>query len=303
MKILIIGASGQVGLALYKEHGLKGHTVLGTYFESNNKYPKNVVQMDITNFRSLNAIKEYSPDVVYLASANTNVDFCEKNPQESFKTNVKSVKYIADICDKIRTKLVFFSTDYVFDGIEGNYNERSVPNPICEYGKQKLISEFIVLTTNSKNLVIRTNAVYGNDVSRKNFVLRLKSNLEAGAEVKIPSDEYCTPTYTSNLAKSASELALKKESSGVYHITGNELISRYNFARKIAEVFQCDSSLIEPVFSEALGRPARRPKNGGLVSVRLDLTSHGNCEENLKRFQKNYDVIPEFCFAMPGRGN
>lgn len=289
MKVFVVSVTSQIGTALLKFHKSLGDEVFGS---CNSTVIDKFEKIDVTNRKDLEKIFYYSPDIVYICSAATNVDECERNPAKYFDLNVTAPKMIAEMCRSFKATPVFFSSDYVFDGIEGFYDETSVPNPINQYGQQKLIAEFEILKINSDSIIIRTNSVFGNDVKRSNFVLRLQENLQQGKAATIPYDELCAPTFTDDIAVVAAGL-LKEGFRGTAHAAGADFTSRYRWALEIADVFGFDRSLICPVTSNSLDRPARRPYNGGLRTILQTRTPA--CRpyfESLRHFSQNMDLLP-----------
>ncbi|MEM2121955.1 MAG: sugar nucleotide-binding protein, partial [Candidatus Woesearchaeota archaeon] len=151
MKVLLTGASGFLGTKIYSELISKGFEVVPLYHE----------QIDITNYNLLKKFfKRKNPELVIHAAALTNVDYCEENKEECFRVNVIGTEFLQEICYKQKIKLVFLSTDFVFDGLRGNYREESIRNPINYYGFSKMIAEDIVKKSD-KNLIIRASTIFG----------------------------------------------------------------------------------------------------------------------------------------------
>lgn len=267
MNTLVIGAAGQVGSALCAAH-TAADNLCGTYYTSGT-YFSNVTdgnKLDVSNkvevgqlFASLD-----EPDVVYMAAACANVDLCEQDPQAAWRVNVLGVKNIVDMIKGSEINFVFYSSDFIFDGKEGLYAEDSLPNPINEYGRQKLIAEHYIASNLEKYYIVRTNVVYGPDPRRRNFILRAMDKLRAGESINVPMDEWVTPTYTPDLANISIDLAKSGQPSGIYHVGGLQVVNRYKFALAAAKAFELDERLVVPVQSHTLGRPARRPLNAGL---------------------------------------
>jgi dTDP-4-dehydrorhamnose reductase len=258
---LVLGASGQVGKYLYKCLRETDEQTIGTSFLHSKP---GLVRLDIRNKQTLAArMEDWEPQVVYLPAAMTNVDHCEQNPDLTYQINVQGVCNVAKETKRIGAKLVFFSTDYIFDGTNGPYSEDDLANPLCQYGTQKLISEHYIALHSSDYLIVRTTVVYGWESRGKNFVQRLTNSLKKGEQVHVPLDQIGNPTYAPNLAEAVVELATSKE-SGIFHIVGPELISRFDFAVIAAETFNLDCQLIKPVTTAELGQIANRPLQAGL---------------------------------------
>jgi dTDP-4-dehydrorhamnose reductase len=262
MTELVIGASGQVGEHLFKAIQSADRDVIGTY---NNRTAPGLFFLNIGEKASVRKfIRIYKPDVIYLPASLTNVDYCELHPKESSKINVQGVKNVVDELKGTNSKLVYFSSDYIFDGVNGPYSELDTPNPISEYGRQKLISEDYISKNLTNYLICRTTVVYSWELQGKNFVQRLIHSLRKGDVVKIPVDQIGTPTYAPNLSQVVLELVQKDETS-IYNIAGPDLISRYDFAWAVAKIFDLDLRHIQGVETKDLNQPAKRPLNGGLI--------------------------------------
>jgi len=279
---LIIGISGQVGYALFSV--LKGQNkVYGTYCNySGDLFDNYAEPLDISNAEEVERIiNTYHPDVIWLPGAITNVDFCEKNEDLSYQVNVLGVQNVVNSIKGKNCLLVFFSSDYIFDGFAGPYKEIDEPNPQNIYGKHKLLAENVVRSVWS--LVIRTSWVYGPDLSGKNFVHRLVHNLSEGRKAAIRPDSSC-PTYSIDLAQCAIDV-VNNGYSGIINICGPRAMDKYNWAVEIAESFGLDTDLIERDLSAS---DIKRPQYGGLNISKLkqitsiQMRSFSNCVEEIK---------------------
>jgi dTDP-4-dehydrorhamnose reductase len=220
--------------------------------------------VDITQKeRTLEAIVDSAPSVVVHSAAETNVDRCETERDLARRINVGGTANIADACVKVGAKLVFLSTDYVFDGNKGNYAETDEPNPISFYGLTKLEAERIVASTSSGSLIVRTSVLYGWHPTKLNFATWILKGLRERQALRIVNDHINSPTLADNLAD-AIHKAIERNSHGILHIAGNERISRFGFALRIAKHFGLDVSLLVPVEMKDLGWIARRPRDSSL---------------------------------------
>ena len=221
-------------------------------------------QLDVRDAQQVQAlIHQLHPDVIYVPAALGNADWCETHPQESYAINVQGVANVARAAQKIGAKLVYFSSDYVFDGQSGPYNEDDLANPICEYGRQKVLAEHHLALHHPDALIIRTTVVYGWEQQGKNFVQRLRDVLGRSERLRVPVDQIGSPTYAPDLAAATIDL-VQKNARGVFHIVGPELANRYDFACEAARVFGLDESLIDAVTTEELGQIAPRPLCAGM---------------------------------------
>jgi dTDP-4-dehydrorhamnose reductase len=255
---LVIGGSGQVGEHLLRALGSDG---VGTYFE--NAVP-GLEHLDARDERAVaRLLRAVRPEAVYLPASEPNVDLCEREPEATASMNVGIAESVSRAAAGIGARLVFFSTDYVFDGAAGPYAEDDEPNPLSEYGRQKLAGERWALETPGA-LVVRTAVVYGWERQRKNFVVRLiEADRNGGAQWRVPVDQIGSPTYAPNLAAAVVELA-HAGAAGIYHVAGPEPASRYEFAMEATRVFQLDNVEVEPVETTELAQDALRPLSAAL---------------------------------------
>ncbi|MBX9694118.1 MAG: SDR family oxidoreductase, partial [Cyanobacteria bacterium] len=244
MKHLVIGASGQVGGALFACAHEQGMDVYGTCLTS---HRRNLRKLDITErSRVLRLVRELSPDVIYATAAMSSADRCEGEPELSYQVSVRGIENLIDAANRADAILVHISSDYIFDGKDGPYYETEPASPINVYGLHKVLAEHLIATKATRYLIVRTTVVYGWEDIGKNFVMHLKSKLIQGQAIKVPNDQIGTPTYNRNLARAIIEAVEKWETNGVINIVGPSLVSRYEFALQVANVFGLDPRLIKP---------------------------------------------------------
>jgi dTDP-4-dehydrorhamnose reductase len=220
--------------------------------------------VDITQKqRTIESIESTAPDVVVHTAAETDVDRCESERDLARRINVQGTENIADACSKVEAKLIFVSTDYVFDGKKGSYSETDEPDPISFYGVTKLEAERVVSSTLSNSLIVRTSVLYGWHPTKLNFATWVLKGLRERQILRLVNDHINSPTLADNLAN-AIRKAIELESQGILHIAGNERISRFDFARRIARRFDLDESLLLPVQMRDLKWVARRPRDSSL---------------------------------------
>jgi len=271
---LIIGISGLTGYRIAKT-ARSDYCVYGTF---NNRFLDlpdcNIHQLDITDNKKLRKlICDIKPDFIINASALHNVDYCEENKEEAYRINTKAVKSLYENSEKLGTKLVHISTDYVFDGKKKKpYSEKDPPLPLSIYGQSKLEGEKILAGSN--HLVIRPSVVYGwnpLELSKKksssgkdiNFALWILTKLHNNEPLKIVNDQFASATLADFLAESILKI-LEKKKSGLYHVSGLSCESRYDFTIKLAQEFGYDTSLISPVNSSEFKQKAKRPSHSCL---------------------------------------
>jgi len=223
-------------------------------------FPKE--RIDITKKEIFTAIKKVNPDVVIHCAAFTNVDECEIQKEKAWEVNVTGTENVAQACQEVDGKMIYISTDFVFDGKKGMYKETDKTNPINYYGKTKLEGEKRVKEICKNYVIARTSVLYGWH-ERLNFVTWVIEQLKNKNKIKIVTDQYTSPTLADNLAKALLEIA-EKDIRGLYHVTGSERINRYDFALKIADRFDLDKGLITPILSKELNQKAERPKDSSL---------------------------------------
>jgi dTDP-4-dehydrorhamnose reductase len=269
-RILIVGASGLVGSNCFKCLNQQEHfTIEGTYFKFS--------RPELHYYDTLNPgnpgnfdIKHFQPTHILHAGALTHVDFCEQNPAESYEQTVTSTRNILEIASETGAIVIYISTDYLFDGHSGPYDEKAVANPISVYGKHKLEAEQLVLSQSADNLVLRVTNVYGNEVRNKNFISRL---LDLGiaqreSELNLPSDQYATPVNAWDIARALC-LLIKDRKNGIYNIASTDYLNRVQLAEKILSKFPGHKVKINALQTELLKQHAARPLQGGLKSLKF----------------------------------
>jgi dTDP-4-dehydrorhamnose reductase len=263
MKALIIGASGQVGGTLAALCVRRKIEVYGT-----SRKGQGFLYLDLASPETIQAAFEKSrPDLVLLTSALTHVDNCERDPALAARINAEGPALVAAQCARAGAQLVYFSTEYVFDGAAGPYGEDDEPNPVSVYGRTKLEGERACLAVKGA-LSVRTTVVYSHNPASKNFIMQLIGNHKAGAKMRVPSDQYSNPTYAPELAAAVLDLAAAG-ASGVYNVVGPDWLNRYEFALKACEAFGFDPGFLEPKLTAELGQTAARPLRAGLKTAKL----------------------------------
>lgn len=229
--------------------------------------------LDITDPDALSRVfVDFEPDVVINCAAMTQVDECEIKRDVCWQVNALAVESLAKSCLVRGTRLVQVSTDFVFDGINGPYKESARPSPLSYYGRSKLAGENYARGAGmDKWSIVRTVLVYGvaENLQRNNFVWWLKDNLESGRTVQIVTDQWRTPTYALDLATGIEKM-VRFSKQGVYHLSGRELFSIYEFALEIAKTLDLDASLIQPATAASFSQPAVRPSKSGFIILKAE---------------------------------
>ncbi len=259
---VVIGASGLIGSHLLRIGRQRGNQVIGTTFRQN---VPDLLTVDVTERAAMAAlIAEYRPKVVFFPAATPNVDLCEAEPALTRRTNVDAVRTVAEIAAENECFVVFYSTDYLFDGSEGPYEEADPINPINEYGRQKRDAEDALREVlPDAHLIVRTTVVYGQERQGKNFLTRLIRTVRQGESIRVPDDQIGNPTLVDDLAETSWTLA-DMRAAGTYNVVGPDWIDRFAFAQEAARVFGLETERIHPVNTGELGQTAARPLRAGL---------------------------------------
>lgn len=264
MRILVTGASGFIGRTCLRE--LSRHEIAGTF---RSRPRPGLVHLDLLDPDEIRALLEsLRPDAVIHCAARPSVDWCEENPAEARRLNLDTTRRLLDECDRIEVRLAFLSTDYVFDGKSGPYDETATTNPINEYGRIKLEAERALLSSRGRHLVVRTTNVYGYDRESKNYLMAILPQVARGEPVRVAADQLGTPTLVTDLCRTIGGL-LEGPESGVVHLAGPETMDRVEWGRRAARMFGLDPTLITGAATSNLGQPAPRPLRAGLVCRRL----------------------------------
>ncbi|QXP69289.1 NAD(P)-dependent oxidoreductase [Polaribacter sp. R2A056_3_33] len=269
IKVVITGSNGLLGQSLLglllKEK--ETYQVFG-FSRGDNRSGRNdfsYVSIDITEEENLKKVLlEIQPDFIINTAAMTQVDDCENQKAACDLLNITVVKWLSEISAELNAHLIHISTDFIFDGIKGNYKETDIANPLSYYGASKLKSEALLLESSINYTILRTILVYGKvfDMSRSNIVLWVREMLEKGKEITIVDDQFRTPTYVEDLAL-ACKISMDKKATGIFNISSNELLSVYEIAQQIAVTFNLDKNLIKPISTSTLNQTAPRPAKTG----------------------------------------
>jgi dTDP-4-dehydrorhamnose reductase len=273
-KILITGANGLLGqkaTEIFRNES--SHELILTDLHDNAFESKgfDYFPMDITKKEEVkDAVRKYLPDIIINTAAYTNVDGCETERELSWKVNVDAVKHFIIASRVNSAKIIHISTDYVFDGKAGNYSESSKPNPLSYYGKSKLASENALVTSGIDFAIVRTMIIYGSGKNlRPNFAIWLINMLTEKNTVRIVDDQFGMPTMVDDLGWALVKM-VDLNKSGLYHICGSEYLSRYEFAVKLAEVYELNENLIMPIKTSDLNQSAERPMNSSFIQLKAE---------------------------------
>ncbi len=294
-KVLVTGSNGLLGQKIILGYAsLPEWEIIGTGLGPNritSDSDFSYVTLDITKRQDvLRVLEEQKPDVVINTAAMTNVDACEDDPMGCDELNVEAVKHLVEACEKINAHIIHLSTDFIFDGKDGPYDEDDIPNPLSYYGKSKLLSEGIVMKSQCKWSIVRTVLVIGitEGMSRSNIILWAKGALGTGNEISVVNDQYRTPTLAEDLADGCMLIAEKGE-AGVFNISGKDFLSILEIVHQIADYFGFDKSHIKEVSSETLNQRAKRPP---VTGFKLDKAIK-NLGYSPRSFRESIQIIEE----------
>ena len=269
-KVVITGSNGLLGQKLVKlflnKSNYEIHALSRGKNRLHNQKGYSYYDIDLLDKQYLlETLMTINPDVIIHTAAMTNVDACELQQEACDQMNVEVVAHILEYCENREVYLIHLSTDFIFDGEKGTiYKEEDTANPVNYYGRSKLKSEEMIRNSKISHAILRTILVYGlvDDNDRSNIVLWVKNSLENNKEISVVTDQLRMPTYAEDLAE-ACWLALKTRAEGVFNVSSNELMSIYEIAIAVADVFSLDKDLIKPVATDALSLPAKRPLSTG----------------------------------------
>lgn len=269
MRILITGSNGLLGQKLVKLCLERGLNFIATS-KGENRNPDcptiNYLSLDISIFSEINNVFQfYYPTHVIHTAAITNVDYCEDHIDECQDVNVQATKLLANACVQYKAHFQFLSTDFVFDGVKGNYSENDEVNPLSVYAKSKVDGENLLIQGEDLNWsIVRTIIVYGegNNLSRSNIVLWAKDALKSGNELTIVDDQFRAPTWADDLAWGCLEIILRNK-VGIFHISGPETMSVIDLVCRVADFYKLPKDQVKPIKSNTLNQAAKRPPKTG----------------------------------------
>lgn len=278
-KVLITGSNGLLGQKLvYKLKARPDLELIATARGENrllDKHGYRFLSMDIEDAASVDSVIDLvKPDCIIHTAAMTQVDDCELDHAACDRANVHAVQYIVDAAIRNNSHLIHISTDFIFNGKDGPYDEEAEADPLSYYGNAKWKGELIVQKSKLKWAILRTVLVYGivDNMGRSNIVLWAKGALEKGNPINVVDDQFRSPTLAEDLADGCI-LAMDKQATGIYNISGKDQLSIIDLVRQVADHYKLDKSLIRPVSSTTLNQVAKRPPITGFIldKARKDL--------------------------------
>jgi dTDP-4-dehydrorhamnose reductase len=269
MLLLITGSNGLLGQKLVSYCINQSIPFFATSKgpNRNSKCPSsNYIELDITQKDSVFLLVErLRPTAIIHTAALTNVDYCESNAEETKVVNEDATQFLFEAAQYVNAHFQLLSTDFVFDGLKGNYLETDLVNPLSVYAQSKVNAETFLLDSKYKNWSIaRTIIVYGTgeNLSRSNMVLWALEALPKNQKMNLVNDQFRAPTWADDLAFGCVQIVVKKQ-QGIFHLAGPVTRSVSEIVRTIAHLLKINEPLIEEISSNTLNQTAKRPKNTG----------------------------------------
>ncbi len=257
-EILVVGASGLVGSELMRHLG-------GRAAGTCNRHPSpGLLACDITDAdRTAKVVEAVSPRVIIHTAALTDVDYCETDPDASHAINVEGTRNVARAAAQAGARYIFVSTDYVFGGEQGPHKPHEAFAPVNVYGGHKAEAEGIVAATVDDHVILRACGLYGYQPAGKNFVQAVFECGRTGKEMRVPLDQWGSPTLASDISEAATRIA-DSDMRGAVHVAGPDYLTRLDLARRAADAFGLDPAFIHGVTTAELNQAAPRPLKAGL---------------------------------------
>lgn len=298
-KILITGSNGLLGQKLVHLISSSEYDLIATSRGENRMHFKEgytYKSLDIcVEQEVINLLSEEKPDYVINTAAMTNVDQCEEDKNGCDALNITAVKHLIKACESINAHLIHLSTDFIFDGEDGPYKETDLPNPISYYGESKLKAEEVVKQCKSPWSIARTVLVYGitEGMSRSNIILWVKNSIESKKDINVVNDQWRTPTLAEDLA-SGCFLIAKNDATGIFNISGEELLNPYQMAIYTADYFDLDKSFIHETDGSKFSQTAKRPPRTGFdISKAKNQLGYAPCS-----FEKGIEILDKQMKAL-----
>ena len=289
-KIFIAGGSGLLGLSssIYLS---KKYDVYSSYFK-NTSYPTyNNININLLEFDKLyKVLKKLDPDLIFNFAGLTNVEECELNSKKKKISNIDIPVNLSKISKILKKKFVHISTDHLFDDSKKVYTEDDIPNPLNNYGKSKYLSEIKVLNEYKESLIIRSNFVCSSTFSKISFIDNIVSNIKKKNNVNLFHDVYFTPV-TFNFLLETIFLLIKKKSTGIYNISCNEILSKYDFGNLICDLLNINKNYLSKISKDDLNltkRPCYMSLSNSKITTELKIEIP-NIKDQINFFISNYN--------------
>jgi dTDP-4-dehydrorhamnose reductase/dTDP-4-dehydrorhamnose 3,5-epimerase len=287
-KVLVTGGAGQLGYDVIKELNKRGYKDI---------YAPTIDELDLTKEADVNkAFEEFKPDLVIHCAAYTAVDKAEDDFETAHEINVDATRFIAQNCEKLGSKLIYISTDYVFDGTKNldlTYDVNDIPKPISVYGKTKLMGEREALN-NPKTFIVRTSWVFG--INGKNFMKAMLKASETNRELSVVSDQYGSPTYTVDLARLLVDMA-ETNKYGLYHANNEGYCNWAEFAEEIFRQNDKDVLVHYVTTDEYYAPQFKKAKEEGIELHVASRPKNSKLSKN-KLIDNGFDLLPSWKDAV-----
>jgi dTDP-4-dehydrorhamnose reductase len=267
IKTAVIGASGYIGRHLLDKYRTQYPDCVGTSFSSD---VLDLIPFDIRNpnIEPLN-LERTGHKAVIIASAKPNISYCENEPLKAYEVNVKGTLQLIKNLSATSLKIIFLSSDYVFDGIKGNFDDHHPTAPTTSYGRHKKIIEHEIRALTDNFLVIRLSKIYGLKKGDKTILDEAANLLQQNKQVLAASDQYFCPTYVGDLIQAIINIQ-EKDLTGYMNVCAPEIWSRFEMHTTLAQFMEKDISLVKEINLHDLPEMKRRPLNTSMICSRLN---------------------------------
>tara|TARA_B100000989_G_C19481580_1_gene445397 strand:- start:389 stop:1282 length:894 start_codon:yes stop_codon:yes gene_type:complete len=292
-KIFIAGCGGMLGKAFYDEFKID-------YQLTCSDIDLNEDWLIYQDFRDLNSYRDTvvdsNPDILIHLGAHTDLEYCENNIEDAYKTNTLSVENATYIANELNIPLVYISTAGIFDGSKDIFDDWDSPNPMCVYARTKFLGEEIVKENCKRYFIFRAGWMMGGFNKDKKFIFKIIKQIECGVkELNIVNDKNGTPTYTVDFAKNVRAI-LEKEFYGLYNLVCSGITTRVEVTREILKILKKEKDIkINEVNSDFFLKTyfAKRPKSERLINRKLNLRGLNQMRDwkiALKEYLNNYNL-------------
>ena len=273
-RVLITGGTGLLGVAIQQlaTKDIRGFSI---YFPERSlpvQLPFPIIAADVTSRQQMQSVFEWArPDVVIHTAAIGSVDYAEQHKEFTQMVNVGGTKIVADLCEKWKSRLIYISSNAVFDGLSPFYGETDETNPINYYGRLKVEAENVVIKSNTSWAIVRPILMYGWPYpgERGNLVTTWVHLLKEGKSINVVNNVYSKPLY-SNMCAEVIFAVIEKNMNGIFHIAGGDHVSLYDFAIITADIFGLDSTLISPVPDTFFNDLVPRPRDTSFDTTKME---------------------------------
>lgn len=271
-RIVFTGITGLLGGYFLKNRDLD-YEIIGIVNRNLKRNSKSFSKIDITSKESvLNFFGKIKPNIIVHAASIGNVDYCETHKNEAYRVNVEGTKNIIDAAENIGAKLIFMSSNAIYDGINYPYNEKSKARPINFYGKTKIEAENLIINSKVNYTILRLMTMYGwpQPEGRTNPVTWIIDKLRKGESINVVNDIYNNHLWAGQAADVIWKIIKNNTDMNIYNVAGKDCISRFELALKVAKVFDLNSSLVSPVDGSFFQNIVARPKNTCFNTAKIE---------------------------------